>query len=242
MRLNDNIYVLKIPSIINSGEFIYPTLISNNNKLLLIDTGFPGQLEEIKKAIEDEGFKFDNLEAVVLTHQDIDHVGSIKKIIDELSHVKVLSSAGEAEYINGSKTPTKVAYLENNLNNLPHEAKIMYEKFKSFYECNKVNIDVTLKEGDSVNGFDNLTVIDTPGHTPGHISLYANDSKTLIAGDAFIVKDDEICLTDAELNFDEASSIILQKINRRNSNSERQLPFCSVSVYIKFFNHIIKIK
>ena len=219
MRINDNMYVLKIPSIINSREFIYLTLISNNNKLLLIDTGFPGQLKEIKKAVEDEGFKFDNLEAVVLTHQDIDHVGSLKNIIDELPHVKVLSSGVEAEYINGSKTPAKVAYLESNLNNLSHEAKDIYEKFKKFYNCNKINIDVALNEGDSINGFDNITVIDTSGHTPGHISLYVNDSKTLIAGDAFIVKDDKLCLTNAALNFDEEMYInSLKKISDYDIN------------------------
>lgn len=32
-----------------------------------------------------------------------------------------------------------------------------------------------------------MTVVNTPGHTPGHTSLYANRSKMLIAGDAMVV-------------------------------------------------------
>ena len=33
-----------------------------------------------------------------------------------------------------------------------------------------------------------ITVINTPGHTPGHISLYHKASKTLIAADAMVVE------------------------------------------------------
>jgi glyoxylase-like metal-dependent hydrolase (beta-lactamase superfamily II) len=35
-------------------------------------------------------------------------------------------------------------------------------------------------------------VINTPGHTPGHISLYHKPSKTLIAGDAMRVMDGQL--------------------------------------------------
>ncbi len=39
-----------------------------------------------------------------------------------------------------------------------------------------------LREGDEVAGF---TVLDVPGHTPGHIALWREDDRTLIAGDVF---------------------------------------------------------
>lgn len=51
MKLNNNIYVLKLKSAMNPEEFIYPTLIKNDDKILLIDTGNPGQFGEIKNAI-----------------------------------------------------------------------------------------------------------------------------------------------------------------------------------------------
>lgn len=38
----------------------------------------------------------------------------------------------------------------------------------------------TLKEGDAVGGF---TVIETPGHTPGHVSYWRESDGVLIAGD-----------------------------------------------------------
>src|SRR5947209_11372512 len=39
-----------------------------------------------------------------------------------------------------------------------------------------------LAEGDTVAGF---TVLDTPGHSPGHLSLWRESDRTLICGDVF---------------------------------------------------------
>lgn len=86
---------------------------------------------------------------------------------------------------------------------MPEQAKFLYEKMKNFYQCNKTNIDTTLKEGDSIPNFEDVVVIDTPGHTPGHISLYERKSKTLIVGDAFILKDGILSFTDSNLNYDD---------------------------------------
>lgn len=41
-------------------------------------------------------------------------------------------------------------------------------------------VDRVLREGDEVAGF---TVLDTPGHTPGHISLWRESDRVLILGD-----------------------------------------------------------
>ena len=117
MKLSDNIYVLKLPSTMNPEQFIYPTIISNEENLLLIDTGNPGQIEHLKEAFIKEGLNFNNLKAIVLTHQDIDHVGTLKDIVNDVKDIKVYSSVVEEKYINGSETPTKLAYLEKNLSN-----------------------------------------------------------------------------------------------------------------------------
>ena len=45
---------------------------------VLIDTGFPGQIEDIQVEMEKVGVSFDKLKVVILTHQDIDHIGSLR--------------------------------------------------------------------------------------------------------------------------------------------------------------------
>jgi hydroxyacylglutathione hydrolase len=39
-----------------------------------------------------------------------------------------------------------------------------------------------LREGDEVAGF---LVLETPGHTPGHVAFWRESDRTLIAGDVF---------------------------------------------------------
>ncbi len=42
---------------------------------VLIDTGFPGQIEDLRVAMEKVEVSFDKLKVVILTHQDVDHIG-----------------------------------------------------------------------------------------------------------------------------------------------------------------------
>lgn len=44
----------------------------------------------------------------------------------------------------------------------------------------KVSIDRALKEGDEVAGF---VVLDTPGHSPGHVSYWRESDRVLLCGD-----------------------------------------------------------
>ncbi len=53
------------------------------------------------------------------------------------------------------------------------------KKFGSF-ETPSIIVDVILRDGDAVGR--KLKVIDTPGHTPGHISLFSEDERTVIGG------------------------------------------------------------
>jgi glyoxylase-like metal-dependent hydrolase (beta-lactamase superfamily II) len=47
-----------------------------------------------------------------------------------------------------------------------------------------VGVDEHLKGGERLDLAGGTKVIFTPGHTPGHLSLYLERSKVLIAGDA----------------------------------------------------------
>ncbi|HKJ92492.1 MAG TPA: MBL fold metallo-hydrolase, partial [Longimicrobiales bacterium] len=43
-----------------------------------------------------------------------------------------------------------------------------------------------LQDGDELPYCGGILVLHTPGHTPGHISLYLRRSKTLVSGDALV--------------------------------------------------------
>lgn len=204
MKITNEIYMLEISAnIMGTQSIINPILISDNNSVILIDTGFPGRLHQIREAIEKEGVSFSKLNMIILTHQDIDHVGNVSGILKEVpGKVKVLAHEEEQPFINGEKKPVKLAKLEDSLNYLPENMKMIYEKLKAGFESSKVNIDKTLTDGDELPYCGGITVIYTPGHTPGHICLYFKQLKMLIAGDILNVHDGMLVPAAESTNFD----------------------------------------
>src|SRR3954454_11322718 len=146
------------------GNIIHPTLLWNQEMAVLIDTGFPGQIEDLRVAMEKVGVSFDKLKVIILTHQDIDHIGSLPEILQEFgSNIKVYAHELDKPYIQGDLSLLKDGHIEN-----PPKGKV----------------NDTLIDGQELSYCGGIRVIYTPGHTPGHISLYLKQSKTLIAGDS----------------------------------------------------------
>ncbi|PGO21711.1 hydrolase [Bacillus cereus] len=146
-------------------EFIiHPILLWDNEMAVLIDTGFPGQFEDIQVEMERVGVSFDKLKVVILTHQDIDHIGSLPKILQNLgSNIKVYAHELDKPHIEGELPLLKDAQVKN-----PPKGKV----------------DDILVDGQELPYCGGIRILHTPGHTPGHISLYLKQSKTLVAGDS----------------------------------------------------------
>ncbi|KQU24546.1 hydrolase [Bacillus sp. Leaf13] len=146
------------------GNAIHPILLWDQETAVLIDTGFPGQIEDLRVAMNKVRVSFDKLKVVILTHQDIDHIGSLPEILQECgNNIKVYAHDLDKPYIQGDLPLLKDGHIDN-----PPKGKV----------------DDTLKDGQELPYCGGIRVIHTPGHTPGHISLFLKQSKTLIAGDS----------------------------------------------------------
>ena len=108
MRVADGVFVLPIPRGSREAEgFLNLTLIlDDDNGNTLVDTGLPGQAEPIASALTDAGIGVRDLEAIIFTHQDLDHVGS-GAVLARQSGARVLAHAAEAPYIEGELKPLK---------------------------------------------------------------------------------------------------------------------------------------
>ncbi|MDT3499078.1 MBL fold metallo-hydrolase [Bacillus toyonensis] len=143
---------------------IHPILLWNDEMAVLIDTGFPGQIEDIQVEMEKVGVSFDKLKAVILTHQDIDHIGSLPELLQRCgSNIKVYAHELDKPYIEGDLPLLKGGNVEN-----PPKGKV----------------SDTVIDGQELLYCGGILILYTPGHTPGHISLYLKKSKTLITGDS----------------------------------------------------------
>ncbi|MBD8837382.1 MBL fold metallo-hydrolase [Paenibacillus sp. CFBP 13594] len=145
-------------------NIIHPVLIWDEEMVVLIDTGFPGQYDDLCIALEKIGVPINQLKAVILTHQDVDHIGCLPEILKECGpQVKIYAHELDKPYIEGQLPLLKDSHLEH-----PPMGKV----------------DETVTDGQELPFCGGIRVIHTPGHTPGHISLYLIGSKTLIAGDS----------------------------------------------------------
>jgi glyoxylase-like metal-dependent hydrolase (beta-lactamase superfamily II) len=194
MRLADGVEMLELPIRSFTGQnIIHPTLTWDDDTVVLVDAGFSGQLQQIREAMARAGVSFDRLDKVIVTHQDIDHIGGLPDIILESSHkVEVLSHEEEKPYIKGRKPLIKMnqARLSKRLVSLPEEQRQQAEAL--FANPPKASVDTAVADGEILPYCGGITVIFTPGHTPGHICLYLNKSKILVTGDALVAADGEL--------------------------------------------------
>ena len=186
MKIADGIEMLELKmNMMGRESIIYPTLLWDDNTVVLVDAGLPISLPDIKSAMEDAGVPFEKLDKIIITHQDIDHIGGIKSILNELPDVKVLAHEKEKQYIQGEEKFVRLnsSFMER-INFLPEEEQ---EKVLDMFKNAPVEVNMTLIDGEELPYCGGIVVIHTPGHTPGHICLYHKGSKTMIVGDAMNV-------------------------------------------------------
>lgn len=188
MKLANNVEVLElVMNLMGQQSIIHPTLLWDENEVVLVDTGIPGQLEEIREAMDKAGVPFHKLTKVILTHQDIDHIGSLPAILEAADHkIEIMAHEADKPFIEGNKPPLKMnpERVAKMLESLPEEQR---QKIQLMFGTPIIaTVNQTLSDGEVLPYCGGITIIYTPGHTPGHISLYLHSSKTLITGDALV--------------------------------------------------------
>jgi glyoxylase-like metal-dependent hydrolase (beta-lactamase superfamily II) len=137
-------------------------LVREEDGLTLVDTGLPGSGADILAAADALGTP---IVRIVLTHDHLDHVGSLDALATKLPDVPVLASAREARLIAGEKAMDAGE-----------------PPLKGHFPTPETTVTLTLEPGETVGS---LEAIAAPGHTPGQIALLDTRDRTLIAGDAY---------------------------------------------------------
>ena len=129
---------------------------------VLVDAGTPGARRRILRELR--GIDVDTH---VVTHAHPDHFGSSHAVCEALG-VSLWTGDNDAEAIE-TATPVSAA------GRVP--ALMSKMKMPPAHPVAR-----RLREGDDVAGF---TVLDVPGHSPGHIALWRESDRTLVCGDVF---------------------------------------------------------
>lgn len=150
---------------------------------VLIDAGVFGTMNLITEAAEERFGKGTRPAAIVLTHGHFDHVGGLEDLV-ALWDVPVYAHQLERPYLDG-----RASYPPPD----PSVGGLM-AKLSPLYPRAPVNVAHhlrTLPADGSVPQMPGWRWVPTPGHCPGHVSLWREADRTMIAGDAFITTDQE---------------------------------------------------
>jgi glyoxylase-like metal-dependent hydrolase (beta-lactamase superfamily II) len=134
---------------------------------VLVDTGLRTSAKKIKSALNGR-----KVSAIALTHAHGDHGGSARKLAAELGQ-PVWVGAADRPATESGKAEAKPPYDKPGI-------KVVAGLMGDFPG---VKVARELNEGDDLAA--GFTVLDTPGHSRGHVSYWRESDGVLICGDVF---------------------------------------------------------
>jgi glyoxylase-like metal-dependent hydrolase (beta-lactamase superfamily II) len=161
----------------------------DRNNWILVDAGLKSSASKIRALAENVvGSANSRPSAIVLTHGHFDHIGSLLELANDWG-VPIYCHKLEVPYLTGrSKYPPADPTVGGGL--------MAYMSFA--YPRGPINAEERLQvldESGSIPGMPEWRWLHTPGHAPGHISLYREHDGVLVAGDAITTTNQNAALS-----------------------------------------------
>lgn len=170
MKIIDHVYL--VPAVTaNSYILVDP------DGLTIIDTGIPFSEKRTLQYIAHLGWSAGDIRRILITHADLDHFGCLAAL-QKASSACTYSSRTEAEAIAKGRSSRPLKPGETRFQ------RFMISMMSRWMKAAPVQVNELLTEGQTLPVLDGLQVLETPGHSPGHLSFYAPSAGILFCGDS----------------------------------------------------------
>ena len=164
-------------------------LADDGDDLTLVDTGTPRDGGRIRAAIDGTGHSVEDLERVLITHFDVDHVGALAGLLEQ-SGATCYVGAGDAGFLMGREKPPAF-----------HHKGLLQRVVTPF--AARPGADPELVADETRIG--SFTAYHTPGHTPGHTAYVSEELNVAFVGDLVFESDGDLSPSPWLLSYDTES-------------------------------------
>jgi glyoxylase-like metal-dependent hydrolase (beta-lactamase superfamily II) len=161
---------------------------TKDRRWALVDTGLAGSSARIFEPAAERYGHGERPGAIILTHGHFDHVGTVSELAD-FWNVPVYAHDLELPYLTG-----RSSYPPPD----PTVGGGAMARLARLYPRGPIDLRSrvrTLPADGSVPAMPGWRWLHTPGHAPGHVSLFRDRDRSLIAGDAFVTTKQESAIS-----------------------------------------------
>jgi len=171
-------------------------LVIEPDGLTIIDTGMPFSEKQSLKYITSLGRTAQEIKRILITHADLDHYGCLAAL-KEISGTRTYASQPEAEAMarGGSSRPVD-RYIG-------HFQGFMIRLMGKYLKPTPIQVDEILTDRQILPVLGGLQVVETPGHSPGHLSFFAPTVGVLFCGDSMKSNDQGLRASRSRNNWDQ---------------------------------------
>jgi glyoxylase-like metal-dependent hydrolase (beta-lactamase superfamily II) len=161
-EITEGVWLLEVawPEPIGANAYLV-----DDGDVTLVDAGLPVPRRSLAGEVRDAGHALDEIDRVLLTHYDVDHVGGLARI--DLD-VPVYLGTPDCRLVRRSWSPP-----------WRHHKGAFHRLVRRVYSLSGVDLR-PVSDGERIGGF---RALHTPGHNPGHTVFLHADSDTALLGD-----------------------------------------------------------
>jgi len=172
MKIIDNVFV--VPKVVSNTY-----IIIDSDGITVIDAGLPRSEKKILAYVSSLGKSAQDVKRIIITHADPDHFGGLAAL-QKATGAHTYASQIEANAIAKGRSSREIAPKGFSLR------RVLFTLIGPFMKFAPVQVDEIIAEGQTLPILGGLQVLETPGHTPGHISLFATSAGILFCGDSMV--------------------------------------------------------